>query len=156
MVEVMVAQSSRDGSATPFVRGALTMVDPKKCLQGLDFVFVGRVVSLVLWLCWRGYGKIRVVSGRRSMDEQRRLYGLGRSGVELARCGVAPGLARPEAAVVTWCLPGASKHVSGQALDFDLGAYGTDVYPSLQEGSRLFGLQWGGGWRDVDAGHIEL
>jgi hypothetical protein len=153
---IKVSESSADGSASPFVRAALTMMDPGRLLVPLDWVFCDRVVSLLLYLAWRGFGRLRVICGCRTLDEQRKLYGQGRSAEECAAAGVSTSFAQPRLSRVTWCVPEVSMHVRGRAIDVDAAEYGPELPGALQEGCRRFGLVWGGDWRYVDAGHVEL
>jgi peptidoglycan L-alanyl-D-glutamate endopeptidase CwlK len=156
VVRIKVSESAADGSASPFVKAALTMMDPGKLLVGLDWVFCDRVVWLLLYLAWRGFGRVRVISGCRTLDEQRKLYGKGRSAEECAVAGVSTSFAQAQLSRVTWCIPEVSMHVRGRAIDVDLAEYGSELAGALQDGCRRFGLAWGGDWRVVDAGHVEL
>jgi peptidoglycan L-alanyl-D-glutamate endopeptidase CwlK len=154
--DVSVTQSPGSGSATPFVKAALTVMDPQKHLSGLEWNFHERIMSLLLWLAVCGYGRLRVICGRRTLDEQRKLYGKGRTIGQCLCDGVAGTYAEPGVAQVTWTRPEASMHVRGQAIDVDWEAYGERVYGHVQSGCRRFGLRWGGDWDVRDYPHIEL
>jgi uncharacterized protein YcbK (DUF882 family) len=156
MGDLLVPKLSKDGSATPYILAALAEMDPKGRREGLREVFRGRVELLLLWLAYHGYGKVRAVSGLRSIDEQRQLYGRGRDAEECVAAGVPAGYARPDMDRITWARPESSLHVSGSAVDLGYGPYGRDVYTVVREGCKLYGLRWGGEWGVRDTSHIEL
>lgn len=88
-----------------------------------------------------GYN-IRITSGRRTQEEQDRLYSQGRT---------APGK------IVTWTRK--SNHITGKA--FDVAFVGKDPYPKnfdwkiLGDIGKSVGLKWGGDWKTKDNPHFE-
>lgn len=56
-----------------------------------------------------------VVQGNRTLEQQRYLYGQGRSVLQLAKHGLPSKYARPDLPVVTWTLN--SNHLGGNAID---------------------------------------
>jgi len=56
-----------------------------------------------------------VVQGARTLDQQKRLYGQGRSGAQCVAKGIPAAYARPDMNVVTWTLN--SNHIGGNAID---------------------------------------
>ena len=111
-----------------------------------------------------------VVQGKRTLDEQKRLYGKGRTGAQCEAKGVPAIYARPGESKVTWTLN--SNHLSGRAIDicpWINGKYEWDnngklgVWPKLakafkQAASELgHDMEWGGDWeKTVDRPHFEL
>jgi hypothetical protein len=92
--------------------------------------------------------QIRITSGRRSPEEQKRLYAQGRT---------APG------AIVTHAPPGSSKHESGAAFDIvPLNAqgqpdWGSKHWDRLGALGKELGLTWGGDFTSLkDRPHFEL
>ena len=96
-----------------------------------------QVDTCMEWSRWRfrgvlhcialaGYGKARVIVGRRTFEEQAYIYGKGRSGDEMAVVGIGKGYARPEEARVSWLDPRYSRHVQGLAIDIDWSDYPVD------------------------------
>jgi peptidoglycan L-alanyl-D-glutamate endopeptidase CwlK len=57
-----------------------------------------------------------IAQGFRTLDEQMRLYGKGRTAAECHRAGVPESYARPNEAEVTWTIHG-SNHLKNNALD---------------------------------------
>tara|TARA_Y100000356_G_C11115272_1_gene211820 strand:- start:23 stop:559 length:537 start_codon:yes stop_codon:yes gene_type:complete len=101
------------------------------------------------------YGlEIKVISGRRTYQEQAELYAQGRT---------------KEGKVVTYARPGYSRHNFGTALDFGIFRDGeyldakqpvlvTSVYRSIYNNAKNEGLPiiWGGNWtRFPDPPHFE-
>lgn len=121
----------------------------------LDQGFASRLRGLLVHLWIRGFGLVRVSCGRRTLAEQKRLYGLGRTARQCKAVGVDELLAHPTSPQVTWILPYDSKHVDGHAADLYLADYGDRIYESLRTGCRLMGLTWGGSWKVGDYGHVE-
>lgn len=134
----------------------LDVMDPKGLLKGLE----GKTRLLARWLLLElaiaGYGKVRVASGRRSLDEQQRIYGQGRDVAACKSVGVPATYSRPDGPVVTWVVPACSRHVRGEAFDLDLSAYGARSYPAIGVIGESCGLDWGGRWDARDDGHFEL
>lgn len=115
-----------------------------------------------------------VIQGRRTLDEQARLYGKGRSATEMAARGLPREYARPHEAKVTWTMN--SNHMSGRAIDFAPWLPGRGlVLPSRPTAAdiELFRqianafkraameecvvIEWGGDWHTTkDYPHIEL
>lgn len=111
-----------------------------------------------------------VVQGWRTLDEQRQLYGKGRTAAECIRAGVPAAYAKPLEAKVTWTLN--SNHLSGNAIDvcpFHEGALNWDddgklgLWPIIadafkQAASELnINIEWGGDWKSkIDRPHFEL
>jgi len=90
---------------------------------------------------------MRIISGRRSLLAQARLYAQGR---------VTAG------PVVTNALTN-SRHVQGRAFDIDFGTWtarmgdGHPLWNLAGEVGELLGLKWGGRWKSpVDRPHFEL
>jgi hypothetical protein len=111
---------------------------------------------VVLMLVDRGYGKLRVVGGRRTLDRQQRLFGKGRTAEECRRYGVPDGYANPSAAEVTWCVPEDSKHVQGRAIDISFAAYTEFPWDEVMEVAVMCGVRWGARWKKKDGGHFEI
>lgn len=121
----------------------------------LDVEFSFRVRALLMYLWLKGFGEVRIAEGRRTIGDQQRLYGLGRTARQCKAVGVHESLAHPEAIQVTWILPFDSKHVDGHAVDLYLSDYGERVYASLRSGCKIYGLTWGGTWKVGDYCHVE-
>lgn len=86
---------------------------------------------------------VRVTAGRRTLEEQRRLYAQGRT---------TPG------PIVTWTL--ASKHLEGRAVDLVWrtrdGVSWDGPWEMLGAMAEELGLRWGGRWSRPDKPHLEL
>lgn len=111
-----------------------------------------------------------VTQGKRTRDEQMRLYGKGRTGAAVIKQGIPAHYAKPNEAIVTWTMN--SNHLSGNAVDIapyvngkiewdDNGKLG--LWPQLaaafKEAAAELGvsIQWGGDWKQkVDRPHFEL
>lgn len=111
-----------------------------------------------------------VVQGNRTLDEQKRLYGKGRTAAQCAAKGVPASYARPNEAKVTWTLN--SNHIGGRAIDVapyvdgginwdDNGKLG--LWPKIAAAFKQAAkeldvpLVWGGDWTTtVDRPHFEL
>lgn len=110
-----------------------------------------------------------VVQGARTIDQQKRLYGHGRTAVQCQSHGVPPAYARPDLPVVTWTLN--SNHIGGNAIDvcpFVDGTYDWDndgrkgywprVHAAFVAASRQTGIPmyWGGEFSTPDRPHFSL
>lgn len=111
-----------------------------------------------------------VVQGTRTLDEQKRLYGKGRTAAQCTAKGVPASYARPGEAKVTWTLN--SNHIGGRAIDvapYVNGAINWDdngklgVWPKIaaafkQAAKELkIDIEWGGDWTTTkDRPHFEL
>ena len=146
----------RSVSATPWAIQVIKTMDPRERLAGA----AGGAMEHFHWLLFAialwGYGKVRVASVRRSLEEQRGLYGRGRSGAECERAGVPREDARPGEAKVTWSLPEKSKHLSGHAMDLDWGAYGEVRVALMKRTLWMMGLDVPKCWSKGDYGHVEF
>jgi len=144
-----------ESQCTKKVHEVYREMDPKGIVHGLGTGMQTKVPVLLLGLAFAGYGRARLVSGRRSMIEQARLYGKGRSPAECVAGGVQSVYSRPLEDKVTWTKPTESKHVTGRAVDVDLSAYYPLVSAEIGGLAKSLGLKWGGEWRVVDGGHFE-
>ncbi len=110
-----------------------------------------------LFLAWRyvGYGRLRVLSSRRTLDDQHRLWGQGRTREQCARAGVPLGYAKPELGQVTWCKPEDSMHLQGRAMDVMLDEYDVEHQKRIYEIARAMGFKLGVDWKKVDSRHFE-
>lgn len=149
-------ESGNMSAATLSMQALLSRMDPKGYLNWLEWNMVERVVPLLAYLAWHGYGRVKVVAGRRSLDAERRLFGLGRGELTCRNEGVPVEYSQADAAKVTWCVPESSKHVKGEAVDLTWGGYEETWREVFREGAKIVGLKWGGEWNHVDAGHFEL
>ena len=131
-------------SWTSAIHAVRDAVLPKDEWARLDEEFGKRLLLLVCYLCNEGYGKVRIAEGRRTLEEQQRLWALGRSKDQLRRAGIPESMWRGSTTVVTWIKPEESKHVVGEAADLDTSDYGPEIYAALRSGCGLAGLQWGG------------
>jgi hypothetical protein len=137
-------------------REQLARMADQRVWHGGDPELTARV-RLLVWHMWcRGYGRVRVACTARSAEEQRQLYGQGRSTQDMLKAGLAPDLAQPRAQRVTWIHPDRSKHVQGRAADLDLADYDSSIGEAIAKGCGLLGLQWGGHWKVRDMCHVEL
>jgi hypothetical protein len=131
-------------------------MDPKGYIVDLNETAVDDFGSLMWYLAWVGFGKVRVIDGRRSLIEQTKLYGLGRTARDMSVANVPSVYAVPAAKIVTWTEPYNSRHVDGKAIDLYLGEYKADLYPALGMHIKRRGFVWGGDWNVRDYGHVEL
>lgn len=153
-VELVVGK--RCASGTGMVRAAISIMDPEGYMAGLaDHAKPG--MCLVLWtLAHMGYGRVRVSSCRRSIDVQRRLYGLGRTAARCIWMGVPGEYGRPDEEQVTWCRPEDSRHVRGEAMDVSFEAYEAFPWHVVARVAALCGVDNGGAWPQRDGGHFEV
>lgn len=111
-----------------------------------------------------------VVQGRRTVEEQQRLYGKGRTAAQLIKLGIPAKFAVPGEAKVTWTMK--SRHLSGNAIDVapyvngklewdDNGKLG--LWPKIAAAFKNAAaelnieIQWGGDWQGTkDRPHFEL
>ncbi|ROM89583.1 M15 family metallopeptidase [Pseudomonas brassicacearum] len=128
---------------------------------------LAEVVRLAIKLTEVDFG---VTAGRRTPEEQHRLYGQGRTESECRVKGVNSEYAQPNKAKVTWTLD--SKHVSGRAVDLvpyvgkelkwdNDGKLG--LWPKIAEAMKSasdelkVSIIWGGDWKvTLDRPHFEL
>lgn len=111
-----------------------------------------------------------VVQGNRTVDDQKRLYGKGRTAAQCVAKGVPAIYARPGEAKVTWTLN--SNHIGGNAIDVCPLVEGElcwddngkrNLWPKVaaafkQAAKELgIGITWGGDWvQNKDRPHFEL
>lgn len=112
--------------------------------------------ALILCLAYYGFGRVQVLDVRRTLAEQERLYGKGRTRRELEQAGVDPGLAKPGERQVTWTLPRESMHVRGRAMDISMNVYTEKSRGRVVDIARGLGWTWGGEWGVVDKLHFEI
>lgn len=143
-------------SATPMLKAALGVMDAEDRIETCQPVCRMRFGLLMFGLGLLGYGRARVSSTRRSLDEQSRLYGRGRTAAELRVAGVDPGYAAPGLSRVTWTEPMKSKHVGDRAMDVWFGGYARVEWFRVGALAALLGLTWGGDWSKKDYGHFEV
>ena len=111
-----------------------------------------------------------ITQGKRTLDEQKRLYGKGRSAAQCRAAGVPEAYAKPNEAKVTWTLN--SNHISGNAIDVapyingkleydDNGKLG--LWPKIAKAFKDaapeldVSIEWGGDWtKTKDRPHFEL
>lgn len=111
-----------------------------------------------------------VTQGNRTVDEQKKLYGKGRTAAECVAKGVPAVYARPGEAKVTWTLN--SNHIGGRAIDVapyvngkiewdENGRLG--LWPKISRAFKsaaaelAIEIEWGGDWtKTVDRPHFEL
>ena len=111
-----------------------------------------------------------ITQGRRTLDEQKRLYGKGRTAAQCRAAGVPIDYALPMEKKVTWTLQ--SNHLSGNAIDVapfvngkleydDNGKLGLwpKIAKAFKDAARELGvsIEWGGDWKKTtDRPHFEL
>lgn len=112
---------------------------------------------VALLLIWRyfGYGRIRVLSSRRTLKDQQRLYGQGRTRAECMSAKVPMEYAHPKLGQVTWCRPEDSMHLRGRAMDLMLDEYAVDHQGRLYAIARELGFRLGVDWEKKDCRHFE-
>lgn len=129
------ADDGHDHSGAPWAKGLNAELSPR----------VGKLIDM-----YRDRGvDLRVVSGHRDIEEQRRLYAQGRT---------KPGK------IVTWIKPENSRHVHGDAVDvvpFENGKPNWQApesfWQQLGKDGVALGLEWGGNWKKTkDRPHFQL
>ena len=80
-------------------------MDYSGIVAALDERVRDHAVALLCVLAYRGFGRLEVFSGRRTLEQQEILYGHGRSAEECKAVGVNPAYADPGGPVVTWSRP---------------------------------------------------
>ncbi len=143
-------------SASPLVASAIATLDPGDLIATLESDVRTKLRALVLVIAMIGMGRVRVICGRRTPQEQQRLWGMGRTVKECRKAGVDPSYAQPHMDKVTWIHPTLGKHVAGMAIDLDLSAYSAENFGLLQHAAKSVGVKWGGDWTVRDCGHFEV
>lgn len=109
-----------------------------------------------------------VVQGRRTWDEQARLYGQGRTVAAMRSAGLPTQYAKPEMKKVTWTMQ--SNHLSGHAVDLVAWVNGEinwdtshGYYEKIATAMKRAAMElcvvieWGGDWNKTkDFPHFEL
>lgn len=109
-----------------------------------------------------------VVQGRRTWDEQARLYGKGRTYAQMIAVGLPGVYAQPHLAKVTWTMR--SNHLSGRAVDLAAYVNGEITWDTSKgyyqviahamkaaAGIENVRIVWGGDWvGKKDYPHFEL
>ena len=109
-----------------------------------------------------------VVQGKRTWDEQARLYGQGRTVNQMAVAGLPVVYAQPGKPKVTWTMK--SNHLSGKAVDLvawvnggiswdTTKGYYQVIAHAMKTAARDLGvdINWGGDWQtNKDYPHFEL
>ena len=109
-----------------------------------------------------------VVQGKRTWDEQAKLYGQGRTATALILLGIPASYAQPHKPKVTWTMK--SNHLSGDAVDLVAwvnGAISWDTtkgyYEKIAVAMKQAAMElctvieWGGDWNTTkDYPHFEL
>jgi len=151
---VDIRPGSAGVSASAVLHTVLMVLDPTRRIRDLDDDAQLRAMLLVFGLSIMGYGRCRVLSGRRSLIEEEMLYGLGRTAAECRRAGVPTSHARPGHDRVVWCRPSDSDHVRGLALDVDFSVYSGVDGVLIGPVCRVLDIEWGGFWKVRDCGHF--
>ena len=136
--------------------GIVERWDPKGLRKDMDPEAAEKMLHLLFEATLAGFGLLKVLVGRRTIMEQERLYGLGRTGGVLYAQGIDPLMADSGHAQVTWVLPSKSKHIVGRAWDLDITSYGGVHLNRLGRIANHLGITWGGHWRKKDYAHFEL
>lgn len=134
----------------------LGIMDPQGKIDTCEEWVRWRFRALVMNLALLGFGKVRVICGRRTFEEQCALYGKGRSADEMAAIGQSAEYAQPEKRRVTWLDPRWSAHVQGRAIDLDWSEYPDCDYLGITTICRQLGITWGGVWSVRDYAHFEI
>jgi len=137
------------------VQDAVQAMDPKGFITELGWQNECRAAGVLATLAYAGYGRVRVVSGRRSLDQQHVLFGQGRTKEECVAEGVPAIYARPALPRVTWVAPMDSRHVEGRAIDVDWSSYGAKAWSRIGRLLQGLGVEWGGEWSVRDYAHIQ-
>lgn len=146
---------SARGTATDGAVDVLLLMDPRAMIDSCEEWTRWTFRALVCDLALAGFGTARVIAGRRTFEEQVRLYGLGRSSDEMAVIGLSGQYARPDDRRVTWLQPHSSRHVSGAAIDLDFSDYVPELLGPIGDICRQLGITWGGVWSVRDYAHFE-
>jgi len=134
----------------------LGVMDPGKKIDScMEWTRV-KFRSLCFALALAGFGQARVICGRRTFEEQVKIYGQGRSADELAVIGQSAKYAEPGNRRVSWLDPRHSQHVKGLAVDFDFSCYSDLTMGVIEDISRQLGITWGGVWSVRDYAHFEI
>ena len=113
----------------------------KDAYAGLDEGFRERLRMFERKLAAAGI-RARMICGLRSMEEQARLYAIGRRGKKGER-------------IVTRAKPGYSYHNFGLAADYAAGGFSAQQREQFGQIAESLGLTWGGRWQIGDFGHVE-
>lgn len=109
-----------------------------------------------------------VVQGRRTWDDQARLYGQGRTATQMVIAGLPAVYAQPHLPKVTWTMK--SNHLSGKAVDLvawvnggiswdTTKGYYQVIAHAMKAAASIEGVNivWGGDWlTNKDYPHFEL
>jgi len=143
-------------SGTNIAVELLGLMDPQgkidTCMEWSRVKFRALCFSLAL----AGYGQARVICGRRTFDEQVRLFGQGRNAAEMESYNLPGTEGRPLEPRVSWLAPRHSQHVKGLAIDFDFSPYEDFLEGSIEDVCRQLGVTWGGVWSVRDYAHFEI
>jgi len=142
-------------TATPLLKEALEVMDPDGLIERMDSSVRTYFRGVLLTLGTVGFGKCRVVSTRRTLEQQQEIFGLGRTKAECRRFKVPQKHAKPLAAQVTWIAPGLSRHLKGMAMDVSFRGYHDKTVDIIGHVARSFKCTWGGNWKVRDYGHFE-
>jgi hypothetical protein len=148
-------QGGKAVSVTLKVSEALHEMDKKNLIDQLADGFREKARLLMLGFALYGNGLATVSDGRRSLDQQMVLYGHGRGKAECLSHDVPAIYARPALKRVTWCVPTASRHVKGKAIDVSFAAYKILPEATCRRLAAALDLTWGGDWKVKDCGHFE-
>lgn len=124
-------------------------------LAGVQDCMRLRVLEWIRAVMAEGMSAPLLTSGRRSLESQVYLFGMGRSAAELKRLGHNGALAQPKKRKVTWCKPSESKHVKGLAVDWNVWEYSRADQLRIIAIARRCGLVSGDGWKVKDTCHLE-
>lgn len=144
------------GSASPAVRAALELLDPKEMISSCESDVRTQFRGLLLVVAMLGMGRVRVICGRRTAREQQKLWGMGRTKKQCRLAKVPTSYAQPGIPKVTWIDPLLGRHVAGRAIDIDVSCYRSGNYDILGHAARSVGVTWGGDWTVKDCGHFEV
>jgi hypothetical protein len=155
--EVMRVAESLDGVGWRiWLENIFSRADAGHRLSCLDVRVRGRFRLLLLGLVDRGYSGVVVTGGLRTLREERRLFGLGRSVGECQRARVPGGFADPGSRKVTWIVPEKSKHVLGKAIDVSWIECEEPTGKVVSQLCTELGMRWGGDWKVRDECHFEV
>lgn len=143
-------------SGTCHLVTCLKVMDPHGFIDGCMEWSRCNFRSLVWCLAYAGFGKVRVIDGRRTYDQQCRIYGRGRTRIALESLEIPGDYGHPDEDVVSWLLPSRSRHVKGLAIDVDFQEYDGESLGAVEDICRQLGITWGGVWSVRDYGHFEV